>query len=448
MRPTQAVIPTRARFASEAIRWIEVVALTALLATEIGCAKKATVLVSAPNLYADDPSSKPFADVPPEWQTSTATIIYATDRQPETVDGVYGYGIERSRETRFGLATVQMGSPRTTWEQLVQASTQHERKGEFPLALTSIDERGHYPEVGPAVEIDGKWVDDPAYIDERDRATEQLHKMLAEQLAKTPRKEVYLFVHGYANTFESGTFRTSQIWHFLGRGGVGVLFSWPAGSSGLLRGYTRDRESGEFANPHLKQIIRDIASCPEVQRLNLIAHSRGTGVLATALRELHIGFAEAGKNTRDELKVGQVVLAAPDIDLDVFIERWSADRAAFAAHGLTIYTSANDKAIGLSEWLFGGLQRLGQLSLKKVGRDITVNKTHPVLTIVDMRGKTIKKGHGYFLDSPACLSDFILVLRDGRRPGAANGRPLYDEPGGFWELHDGYPSAASATPTK
>ena len=107
-----------------AIRWMGVLALTVLLATGIGCAKKATVLVSAPNLYADDPSSKPFADVPPEWQTSSATIVYATDRQPEPVDGVYSYGVKRSREIRFGLATVQMGSPRTTWEQLVQASTQ------------------------------------------------------------------------------------------------------------------------------------------------------------------------------------------------------------------------------------------------------------------------------------------------------------------------------------
>ena len=73
-----------------------------------------------------------------------------------------------------------------------------------------------------------------------------------------------------------------------------------------------------------------------------------------------------------------------------------------------------------------------------------IARKHPVLSVVDVRAKTIKKGHGYFLDSPACLSDLILVLRDGKKPGEANGRPLYDNPDGFWQLRDGYPSPESA----
>jgi hypothetical protein len=40
----------------------------------------------------------------------------------------------------------------------------------------------------------------------------------------------------------------------------------------------------------------------------------------------------------------------------------------------------------------------------------------------------------------------ILVLRDHRRPGAPHGRPLYDNPEGFWELRDGYPTTASEKP--
>ena len=35
----------------------------------------------------------------------------------------------------------------------------------------------------------------------------------------------------------------AELWHFLGRQGVPILYTWPAGFGGL-RGYTRDRESG------------------------------------------------------------------------------------------------------------------------------------------------------------------------------------------------------------
>jgi esterase/lipase superfamily enzyme len=285
-------------------------------------------------------------------------------------------------------------------------------------------------------------VDNPEEVGVRAAETKKLHSLLAERLALTPRKELFVFVHGYNNSFESGAFRASQIWHFTGRGGVPVMFSWPAGSTGLLQGYTRDRESGEFANPHVKNFLRDLASCPEAKKIHLIAHSRGTDILATAVRELHIETRAAGKDTRDELKLGQMVLAAPDIDLDVFIEKFSADRVGFIPEQLTVYVSPNDKAIGLSNWLFGSVRRIGQLAMGDLGHDIALAaKHHPILHVVDMRGKTDRKGHGYFLSSPACLSDLILVLRDGRQPGEANGRPLYDDPKGFWELEDGYPFA-------
>ena len=49
----------------------------------------------------------------------------------------------------------------------------------------------------------------------------------------------------------------------------------------------------------------------------LIAHSRGTDVTTTALRELNIEYKAAGKETRKELKLGNLVLCAADLDIDV-----------------------------------------------------------------------------------------------------------------------------------
>jgi esterase/lipase superfamily enzyme len=416
-----------------------IVAIVSVVALLEGCGSKAPALVSAPNLYADS-TEDPYASVPAELRTNTAAVIYATDRQSEIIEGVYGYNAKRSRTVSFGLATVRMGGPDTTWDQLVTASRSRERPEPLPLALTNIDERGAWPPFTPPVKIDERWVDDPKALEARAVQTQKLHALLAERLALTPKKEVFLFVHGYNNSFASGTFRASQIWHFTGRGGVPVLFSWPAGRKGLLRGYTADRESGEFANPHLKMFIRDVAACPDVEKIHLIAHSRGTDILATAVRELHLECRGEGKETKQQLKIGELVLAAPDIDLDVFVERFGADRVGYVPEQLTIYVSANDQAIGMADWLFGSARRIGQLTYSDLGPEFAAAvKGHPVLSIVDVQAKTIKKGHGYFLDSPAALSDLILVLRDHEAPGKEHGRPLYDDPEGFWVVRDGYP---------
>lgn len=209
----------------------------------------------------------------------------------------------------------------------------------MPITLTNIDERGHYPAIKAMIQADGKWEEDPAYFEASAQAREEIHQMVAEQLAKTQLKEVFVFVHGYNNTLADGAFRAAEIWHYTGREGMAVLYSWPAGSKGLLKGYTRDRESSEFTVPHLKMFLKTLASCPDVEKIHLIAHSRGTDVALSALCQLHILYDAAGKDTREQLKLGQMILAAPDIDLDVALEKASAERAGHVPERFTLYVS-------------------------------------------------------------------------------------------------------------
>ena len=132
---------------------------------------------------------------------------------------------------------------------------------------------------------------------------------MARRIAAAPRKEVVLFVHGYANTFEDAAFSMADLCHFFGREFVCGIFSWPAGGSrGMMAGYNVDRESGEFAVQHLKQTIRLIAQTPGVERIHLMAHSRGTDVLASALRELNIEAYVAGASVADRFKLKNIVL--------------------------------------------------------------------------------------------------------------------------------------------
>ena len=105
------------------------------------------------------------------------------------------------------------------------------------------------------------------------------------------------------------------------------MYTWPAGRSGLLKGYTYDRESGEFTIYHLKQFIRILASTPALARIHMIAHSRGTDIAASALRELFIEAKAAGIDPQKKFKIANLVLVAPDLDLDVVIQRFGAERS-------------------------------------------------------------------------------------------------------------------------
>jgi hypothetical protein len=125
----------------------------------------------------------------------------------------------------------------------------------------------------------------------------------------------------------------------------------------------------------------------------------------------------------------------------------SLDRVGFVPEQLTMYVSPHDKAIGIATWLFNSGRRLGRLDYGDLSSEMQAAlKNHPILDVVEVRAKSDRTGHGYFLSSPAALSDVILVLRNNAKPGAANGRPLVDDPDGFWELDDGYPFVKQPEP--
>ena len=64
-----------------------------------------------------------------------------------------------------------------------------------------------------------------------------------------------MFVHGFNNDFDDAAFTLAEMWHYLGREQVPLLYTWPAGRGGPS-GYIYDRESGEFTVYHLKRLIR------------------------------------------------------------------------------------------------------------------------------------------------------------------------------------------------
>jgi len=341
----------------------------------------------------------------------------------------------------FGTACVGFGRD-VSWESLVDASRSRLRMVSLPVKVKQIEELGRFPPTPPRWVRDagGELVDAPESVSQRVAVEGAFQEALSRRLACGPCKDVYLYVHGVNNTFEDSAEVIGGVWHFLGRCGVPVVYAWPAGSGGL-RGYAYDRESGEFTVFHLKHLLRMLGDCSDVGRVHVLAHSRGADVALTALRELHLECGAAGRETGRVLKLGTLVLAAPDIDLDVALQRLAAERLFRVPEATVVYVSEGDWALKLANWLFLGVTRFGRLRPSKLPREEleALQQSDDIQLVDTYDASTGLFGHSDFYASPAVSSDLILVLRDGLRPGAANGRPLAREADGLWRIERDYP---------
>jgi esterase/lipase superfamily enzyme len=179
--------------------------------------------------------------------------------------------------------------------------------------------------------------------------------------------------------------------------------------------------------------------------VHIIAHSRGTDVAISALRELRLeigGARPAGaRETREALKLGTVVLAAPDLDLDVVIQRMVTARLGRLPEQFAMYVCSKDKALGMSNWLFGGAMRLGELRPETfTPEEMEDLRRARTVQIIDARvSKAGAFGHDYFHSNPAVSSDLVLLMRYHLPPGTENGRPLGGNGFGFWAIDDRYP---------
>ena len=407
-----------------------------------GCAESRQ-LMPTPSLYADEKAPL-FGELASEFTSTQVELIYVTDRAPETDEaGNLTYGFNRSNSLAAGTTVIDLGQ-NATWDELVAASLTLTRFGKFELRTVSTTEFARLPATPiPYQVIDGQVVEDSDAVAARDASLARMRAEVVRRLALTPRKDVFLYVHGYHNTFEDAAFALAELWHFFGREGLPIVYTWPAGYPGFF-GYTYDRESSEFTVFHLKQVIKWLSEQPEIENIHLIAHSRGTDVLLSAFRELVIWARGAGVSARDQLKIANLVIAAPDIDVQVLSQRVAAERLALEVDQATLYSSPNDEAIGIAETLFASPRgRLGTISISELTEEelarMKVNAAR--VTVVNFEGESTGYGHDYFRTNPAVSSDLVLMLRYGFKPGEA-GRPLEHIGLNFWRVPPGYPAGA------
>ncbi|PRD45251.1 hypothetical protein C5748_03315 [Phyllobacterium phragmitis] len=220
--------------------------------------------------------------------------------------------------------------------------------------------------------------------------TEKLNAALAARPADE--QEILIFVHGYNNNFADSTFREAQFVHDYGFKSVAVHYAWPSGGS--LGLYAYDRDSANFARDGLAELL-EIVSRTKAKRILLVGHSMGTLVVMEALRTLAI----SGKRGPLDRLTG-VMLAAPDIDVDVFEEQVRDIKKL--PRPFAVLVSSQDRALNISGRITGGHPRVGDGSSIPMLRDNGI-------TVLDL--SAVDGGsHDVFASSPTLMT---LVRRGG-----------------------------------
>jgi esterase/lipase superfamily enzyme len=163
-------------------------------------------------------------------------------------------------------------------------------------------------------------------------------------------RDVLIYAHGFNQTFETAALDAVHLSDGIRFRGETMVFAWP--SRAKLFDYAYDRESAMWSRDALQQVLEQLMASPGVGRIHIVAHSVGTMLTMEALRQLYALHGDASAE-----RIGAVVLASPDVDMDVFAS--SVERIGALAPNIIVVTATNDRALALSRWIAGGITRVG-----------------------------------------------------------------------------------------
>ncbi|WP_299962241.1 alpha/beta hydrolase [uncultured Roseobacter sp.] len=406
--------------------------LTMLVA---GCAVREVVLAPPPNLYLER-QNYPVDRVPEVLRNVDPRMFYVTDRAvAEDSNGVLVYNTERSNSMALGAVRVRFGAE--DWADLVARTSTDGGRRISQLNVEAPSELVRFVDVPlPTQRTDGGLVFDPDALSQYDTGAAAFKEALRDEIRRTGNGRILIFTHGVRNDFDRAIATLANLWHYEGRDSIPIAFTWPAGNRGLLS-YFRDREAGDFSVYHAKEFLRLLAEIPEVEDIDIVAHSRGTDVMSTALRELVIYHRGRGAHPKTAMKTGTLILAAADLDTGVVEQRLQAERVSEAFEQINIYVNPSDGALRLSS-ILSNAPRLGSATSDALMID-QIERLKKSELVHFIRVESVQgRGHSYFRDNPAVLSDIVLALRTRAFPGGTL-RPLDLGEDGFWQLHPNYP---------
>lgn len=223
---------------------------------------------------------------------------------------------------------------------------------------------------------------------------------IASEIArlKDGERQALVFLHGYNTKFEDAARRTAQLKVDLSHKGPAAFFSWP--SLGYIAGYSGDEAAIEGSEKDIRAFLIDFAQQSGAEAVHIIAHSMGNRGLLRAMDA--IARTEATTTT---IRFGQIFLAAPDVDAQLFAQL--AVAYGSLATRATLYVTRNDKAIGLSK---------RKHHFARVGLVPPVSVLPGIDTIDASNVNLSLLGHGYAAEMRPVLADIHRLINDDASP--------------------------------
>ena len=218
---------------------------------------------------------------------------------------------------------------------------------------------------------------------------------MARKLASSDSKALLVFVHGYNMSFAETAMRTAQLAYDLNFPGMPFFFSWP--SAAQITGYLRDLETAQLSEDAFDRVLDDLSQLP-VSELYIIAHSMGSRLVSQVLKSR----VDRGRPTA---RLRELLLAAPDINAELFRTVIAPRLQALQGTQTTVYASSSDLALRASKAVHG---------YRRVGETADGIFVYPGLETIDASGASMAVrafGHSYLTDSAAVLKDVQALLR-------------------------------------
>jgi len=229
----------------------------------------------------------------------------------------------------------------------------------------------------------------------------------------TGHKEIFVFIHGFNNSFDEELYRTAQLAHDIGFDGAPIMYDWPSWGE-TLRYPADERSIGDSVHP-LRDFLKDITRKTGADKVSLIAHSLGNYGMLQALDLL--------RSSGDLPQLDQIIMAAPDVDTKLFDDIVPSLVASGKIGRITMYSSHKDLAMKASF---------------KENKVYPVGGQHPIAVLANVDSIDVSPiemnwiGHDYFVTATPVLMDIGDLLRDGTPPPRSNLVEVPDTPLPHW----------------
>lgn len=319
-------------------------------------------------------------------------VWFGTNRKP---DGLGGFGTARHDRTTRGRAEVfvpeghRFGEIGTRfWQKLLRFDLRDDT-----LRLQQLSTLSH------------------------DAWLVELQQTMRDAVAAGEPSHALVFLHGFNVTFKEAAIRAAQIGMDLAVPGATAFFSWP--SRGKVVDYPVDEASIEASEQVITDFLVDFTARCGAQKVHIIAHSMGNRGLLRALQRI-----AANAETRGKVKFGQIFLAAPDVDRDLFLNL----AALYAEHSerTTLYSSDGDLPVHVSSKLHDAA-RAGYFVPYTVAPDMDT------VAVPDFDLDLL--GHSYFAQAEALLYHMRDLMLNGKATVTTNRLlPETENDLSFWRL--------------